>query len=307
MIAAYRLHDLPWTPVPEDERRFRRLLGGMAVAAVLLGLVMPWLPLPQDDDSQVPELPSRYARLILEKPAAPPPVVREPEPEPVEVAETTPEPAREAPPVTAPDTRPDARERASRAGVMAFADTLADLRDHEAVESISRQDGLSSGTGETRHNERALITSKAGRASGGINTASLSRDTGGAGVAGRQTTAVVSRIGAASAGGGGGGDGDGRIAARSREEIELVFDRNKSAIFALYNRALRQDPTLRGKLVLELTIAPSGEVTDCRVVSSELDHTEFERKLVSRIKLFRFEAKDVATVTTTKPIDFFPA
>ncbi|MDH4032059.1 MAG: TonB family protein, partial [Chromatiales bacterium] len=72
-------------------------------------------------------------------------------------------------------------------------------------------------------------------------------------------------------------------------------------------RALRQDPTLRGKLVLRLTISPGGEVTDCDVVSSELADSAFERKLVARVRMFRFEAKDVATVTTTKPIDFFPA
>jgi TonB family protein len=96
-------------------------------------------------------------------------------------------------------------------------------------------------------------------------------------------------------------------ASRSREEIELVFDRNKGAIFALYNRALRSDPTLEGKLVLRLTIAPSGEVTFCEVVSSELGDPDLEQKLVSRVKLFRFEAKDVEPITTTKPIDFFPA
>ncbi len=59
-------------------------------------------------------------------------------------------------------------------------------------------------------------------------------------------------------------------AARTREEIELVFDRNKSAIYAIYSRALRDNPALQGKVVLEVTIAPSGEVTDCRIVSSEL-------------------------------------
>jgi hypothetical protein len=48
-------------------------------------------------------------------------------------------------------------------------------------------------------------------------------------------------------------------------------------------------------------------VTDCRIVSSELGAPELERKLVSRVKMFRFEAKDVAPMTTTKPIEFFPA
>ena len=86
-----------------------------------------------------------------------------------------------------------------------------------------------------------------------------------------------------------------------------MFDKNKGAIFALYNRALRADPTLEGKLVLRLTIAPTGEVTFCEVVSSELADEEFERRLVQRVRLFRFEARDVEPVTTTKPIDFFPA
>ncbi len=309
MSVAYRLHVLPWTPLEEDERRFRRLLGGMTLAALLLSILMPWLPLPEVDEGHVTELPSRYAEFLLEKAAPPPPpVVREMESDPVEPVERATEPAHTADPVPAPESRPDARERASKAGVMAFADSLADLRDHASVESVIRQDGLSSGVGETRHNERALITSRAGRSSGGINTAGMSRDTGAAGVRGRETTSVESHIGAGVARGPGGtGDGDGKLAARSREEIELVFDRNKSAIFALYNRALRKDPALRGKLVLQLTIAPNGQVTDCQVVSSELGHGEFERKLVARVKMFRFEAKEVATVTTTKPIDFFPA
>ena len=67
------------------------------------------------------------------------------------------------------------------------------------------------------------------------------------------------------------------------------------------------DPTLEGKLVLRLTMAPSGEVTLCEVVSSELGDAELERKLVLRVKQFCFESRDVELITTTKPIDFFPA
>jgi len=50
-----------------------------------------------------------------------------------------------------------------------------------------------------------------------------------------------------------------------------------------------------------VTIAPSGQVTECRVVSSELGDPELERKLVARVKMFQFEEKDVAVMTTTKP------
>src|SRR4030095_10954099 len=96
-------------------------------------------------------------------------------------------------------------------------------------------------------------------------------------------------------------------ASRSEEELALIFDSNKSAIYALYTRALRDKPDLQGKLVLELTIAADGSVTRCEVVSSELHDRERERNLVARVKLFRFAAKDVGTITVTKPIDFFPA
>ena len=45
-----------------------------------------------------------------------------------------------------------------------------------------------------------------------------------------------------------------------------MFDQNKGAIFALYNRALRRDSSLQGKIVLELTISPIGRrdrLSDC--------------------------------------------
>ena len=167
---------------------------------------------------------------------------------------------------------------------------------------------LAGAAGEATRSERSLITSKVGQASGGINTASMSRDTGGAGLVGRETTTVASTVAGLDARS---PDvertSDSDRAARSREEIEMVFDQNKGAIYSLYNRALRRDPTLQGKLVLRLTIAPSGVASNCEIVSSELQDDELKRKLIQRVKLFRFLAKDVEPVTTTKPIDFFPA
>jgi TonB family protein len=117
--------------------------------------------------------------------------------------------------------------------------------------------------------------------------------------------AVSSRIAAASGVSNVAKGGSGKPS-RSEEEIALVFDSNKGAIYALYGRELRDKPELQGKLVLEFTISPAGEVTECHVVSSELRDPDLERKIVARVKLFRFAAKDVATITTTKPIEFVP-
>jgi len=267
---------------------------------------------------EIIEIPPRIAQLLLEeKPLPPPPPPPEPEPEepepedepePEQVVETEPEPEPE--PVPEPEPEPDrteiAREQA-QAAFMPFAEDLADLVDKELLDTVD-DSNLTSSVGESQRSERSMITSKVGTASAGINTASMSRNTGGSGIAGRSTTQVESPVaGLAQSAGGARRTGTSGKASRSREEIELVFDKNKGAIFALYNRALRVDPTLEGKLVLRLTIAPTGEVTFCEVVSSELGDPELERKLVLRIKQFRFNARDVEPITTTKPIDFFPA
>ena len=86
-----------------------------------------------------------------------------------------------------------------------------------------------------------------------------------------------------------------------------MFERNKGAIYAIYNRALRDDPALQGKVVLELKIAPSGSVVDCKVVSSELHMPELESKLLARIRTFDFGAKDVNEMVVTWPLDFLPS
>ncbi|MGH6915881.1 MAG: AgmX/PglI C-terminal domain-containing protein, partial [Geminicoccales bacterium] len=201
------------------------------------------------------------------------------------------------------DTTQRARERA-KAALLPFTESLASLRDSDVVDRVTDNRPLTASVGRAERNERSMIVSQAGTASGGINTASLSRNTGGTGLGGRETTQVESPVAAI----GGSADDGGRAGAsgkpsRSREEIELVFDENKGAIFALYNRALRTDPTLQGKLVLRLTIAPSGEVTFCEVVSSELGDSpsgkEMEEKLVQRVLMFSFEPRDVEAVTTT--------
>ncbi len=315
----FREFDLPWTAEENQEKRFQRLLGGIFLGCLALGIVWPFIPVPEPDPFEVEEIPPRIAQLLLEKQPPPPPPKpvepepEEPEPDPIEepepeqVVEVEPEPEPEPAPEPEIDRREEAKQQA-QAALLPFQEDLADLVDQSLLDKVADNRELSQTTGESERNERSMITSKAGTASGGINTADMSRNTGGSGLAQRVATRVESPVaGLAPAGGTASRTGTSGKASRSREEIELVFDCNKGAIFALYNRALRQDPTLEGKLVLRLTIAPDGSVTFCEVVSSELNDEELERKLVMRVKRFRFESRDVEPVTTEKPIDFFPA
>lgn len=310
----YRSFELPWN-VPEDEReRFRRIWLWALGVILGLGLVVPWLPRPEQPFDVPPPIPPRLAQLVLERAIPPPP------PPPVQPERVQPEQTRQVDRAV-PDLKrtQDARRKASQAGLLPFVDQLADLREQFDVKPEDLAPLASAkGDGGTPRAERSLITTRTGTLTGGINTAGVSRGFGsGTGTLdGHGTTRMQVPFGGSGGGNAmrGGGDGDGasrsgkgKKASRSQEEIELVFDRNKAAIYALYNRALRDNPALLGKVVLELTIAPWGEITDCRIVSSELKDSELERKLIARIRMFRFEDKDVEAITTTKPIEFFPA
>jgi hypothetical protein len=178
--------------------------------------------------------------------------------------------------------------------------------DNSAEDKLGKQTRLTTGTEKARQTERSLLTASAGRGSGGLNTSSLSRDVAGTGLSGRGTSRVTTTIGS------GFGDAqrplsDSVRGSRTDEEIQLVFDRNKSALYSIYQRALRKNPTLKGKVVLKITIAPSGQVLAASIYSSDLGDKLLEMKIAARVKLFNFGQKDVDKITITYPIDFLPA
>jgi protein TonB len=236
-------------------------------------------------------------QLVMEPPPPPPPPPP-PKPEkPHEKAPVTPKPV--APPV-------DARVKAAKSGLLASVDDLAALRDIN-LDKLAKNQPKTTDPGDVSEVTRSLITSKVGGTSGGISAPTSSGLAAGSGSLNGIRTAQVKDPTLATGSQGTTRAGGSGKASRSADEIALVFTRNKGAIDAMYARALRDNPALQGKVVIELTIAPSGDITAARVVSSDLNDPEFESKLLARIRLFKFDAKDVAALTATKPIDFFPA
>ena len=294
----YRSYELPWELDPDDRKRLQRIVTVGLTLLLLFGAILPFIHLPPLVQAPTP-VPDRLARLMVqEKPKPPPPV-----PEVKAKPEVKPVPVPAPKPV---DKVAEAKKRAQRE-FSKIEDELADLRQEQV--DLGQAKNLQGAVGQDSHAERSMIASKAGVGSGGIvTTAIASAGFGrGAGALGDyQANSVSSKIAQASHSEALARGASGK-ASRSEEEIALIFDRNKGAIYALYGRALRAQPDLAGKLVLEFTISPTGEVTECHVVSSELHDPELERMIVARVKLFRFEARDVATITTTKPIEFVPA
>jgi periplasmic protein TonB len=294
----YRRYELPWSPSEEMERRYRKILRNLVIVFAIVAVIIPFLPR-QERVVNTESLPERVVQLVMEPPPPPPPPPPpKPEQKPVEKAPVSPKPVA---PV-------DARVKASKSGLLASVDDLAALRDID-LDKLAKNQPKTNDPGDVTQVSRSLITSKAGGTSGGISSPTSSGLAAGGGSLNGIRVAQVKDPTLATGNQGNGatrGGGSGK-ASRSSDEIALVFTRNKGAIDAMYARALRDNPALQGKVVLEITISPAGDITAARVVSSDLNDPEFESKLLARIKLFKFEAKDVATLTATKPIDFFPA
>ena len=303
----FRNYELPWSPSAEVEQRFRRVVRNCLIAFAVFVVLMWLLPLPEPSQVKTPALPDAVVKLVLQKKVQPPPKVVEPEKPKEELKKEEPKPQEVKPqPTPQPEQRQEqARQKAAKA--LAVFDELAALRDNSAAAKAQQTQTLTNAVAETR-SERNMITSAAGKGSGGINDAKLSRGYGGStgDLAGHNTTQVTSNIGAGEAREVQRGSGSNK-GKRDASEVAQILDSNKGAIFALYSRALRDNPDLQGKVVLKLVIAPSGEVTSCEVVSSELNDPDLERKLVARIKLIRFPARDVESLIVTHPIEFFPA
>ena len=347
MVATLYQPQLPWTPFAEDQRRFRRISAWIMALACTLAVVVPYVPLPTLEIEWQPELPPRVVRVLLGdtipgrpveealsvlEPAAPEsapaePIVAEavapepvaPEPAPVApaappappaaaVSSPRPEPRRAAPSVATP---PSDRLKAEESGLLALQDTLAALRNRASSSPPAGPPALSSlaGADKAAAAQSALSLEDPDEA-GSLAAAALAQPNPMA-IARLEPRSLAPATGAPSS------TRPAREAsprpteregvARTQEEIQEILDRNKGLIYALYNRELERDPSLRGRVILSITIAPSGSVTACRVTNTELEAPSFERELVRHVQAIDFGPKlEAAAVTTTVPIEFMP-
>lgn len=302
-----------WSSSKLEDERFYRIIKKMLLVFLVLAIAVPWLPVPEVLREAKEKVPPQLARVILEKqellkpqpkpvPKPKPKAVKSrPKPKPKPQEKTKPKPAPR--PV---DLVKQAREQAAVAGVLAFQDDLADMRDVIQVDKVNRSD-LTRGSAQAEKFQRAIVTANAKASSGGINTADLSQDTGGIALSGRSTTRISH-----AAGGQAGNAAKGKRSAsaqaggRSDESIRRVMDANKGAIFSIYNRALRRNPALQGKFVFEMTIEPNGAVSGLKLLSSELEDQQLADKILARIRMIRFGAAAVLKTRVNYSFDFLP-
>src|ERR1700751_521653 len=225
---------------------------------------------------------------------------------------------------------PKPESNVGKAGILALKDKFASLAQDTVIAPLGADARHVAADDVGRPSARSLLTSNTPGSSGGINVASLSRSVGGGGGGGGGGNGGggVGGRGAGGSGGSGiGGVGVGRAVspiapitgadrpkarggpgpARTDEEIQIVFDRYKASFYRLYNRELRNNPALKGEMVLRLTIDPDGSVSMCVLQSTDMDAPDLATQVVGRVRTINFGAKDVPAVTIVYPIDFLPA
>jgi len=337
---------LPWLPVRKPDPTLAPVIS-VPMAKLMMEQFKPEPPKAKEKaKAELPKPPPEKAvALNNNKPDPVKPPAKKPDaPAKVALNKEAPVPEARVPVPNKPPGEIDAaRRKVAGIGLLAMNNDLQELHGAPIAVQLApvKQGpgvGTSVGVGVGAGTEagvpvRAMITSNATNGSGGINTAGYSKNTGGGGLAGQSLTMVEGVIGGGGGGGAGGGGSRGRgdgtgsgvggaggnggggnltkggsgKASRAIEDVRLVFERNKGSIYAIYNRALRDEPGLQGKVVLKLTIAPSGGVTDLRIVSSELKLPDVEQKLLARIRTFDFGAKDVNEMVVNYPLDFLPS
>ena len=311
---------MPWTRGNEEDQRFRKSLLSSLATSVCVAIIFGSIALPIIEREQIIKVPERIARLVQQQRAQPKPeperqpVFEEELPEPEELVETLPDetpPEIVDQPAVANNEPVDTKEQVKSKGILAFRDSFAQSSNLRASTQIGSKARFSSaGIDATGRPSRAMVTTNAPGSSGGINLAAISRDVGGGG--GGIEGVAISRV-ASSIGTGGNGSSDrprsgGSFAGRTDEEIQIVFDRYKASLYRLYNRELRKDPTLRGQVILKLTIEPDGSVSFCILQSSDMKAPALAQQVVERVIGFDFGAKeDIVAVTIIYPIDFLPA
>jgi protein TonB len=308
----------PWSVAHEEDRRFRWILTQTLAVSLVVGAITPYIRLPQPDAGIDSELPPRRVRLLTEqpKPAGRPapapttPLVNALPAAPVVTAPPPPKPQTvpEKPPVT-PVVTP--RQKAARSGVLAMGAALTELRINapqtgarpgreytgmEIVEDSSRPSALTENVTRGSGGIAGGVAHQSVLGTDGLPDREESRQGGNPGSSLEGSEAARGQTSSGPPG-----------VVRSQEEIQELLDRNKGAMYTLYNRELRENASLQGKLVMSITIAPAGNVTRCIILSSELGSVSLEQQLVALIKRIDFGNRPgVAEVTTKIPIEFFP-
>lgn len=319
---------LPWTSGNSENATFVKITIGALIFTLLFAAYVFIIDLPEVPRAEKERIPPQLAKIIqAQQPPPPPPQIEpepEPEPEPVEEVpepevvpkELPPEPVVEKEPVkkvpevvelTEQEKVVQARETVKSKGVLQFADQLASMRQQTNLDNLA-DTNMTEGGGQADQTARNVIAAPSVNTSGGIQTGNLSTNVGAAGaLEGRRNTEFVAST-----------QGEAALAtkrveaqqqvigSRNLDQIRQALDANKGAVYSLYRRALREDPSIEGKLTVRLVIEADGSLSSVELIDSELEAPELVAKLISRIQLINFGDANVTRTELEYAYNFLP-
>lgn len=300
---------LDWSPESKRDHTFNLIAIVAISTALALGIIFSTIHVPKDERKARVVVPERIAKFITQKPKVktPPKVKPKPPPPPPK-----PRVIRKKPKDRTPLSKAQkkARKKAEKSGILAFANDLSDLMDTDSIsKNLGTKSRKSSRASKRTKIDTAALTSNATTGSGGVSSDKYTTSVGTTQLSASERVALAKALKSGSIDSVKSRSRNDRLGDqyRSEEEITLTMDRNKGKLYSAYARVLRRSPGLKGKIVFEITIAPSGKVTNVRIKMSELNHPALEKSLIARIKGFVFGQRSVEKVTITYPIEFLPS
>ncbi|MBM4318434.1 MAG: energy transducer TonB [Deltaproteobacteria bacterium] len=88
------------------------------------------------------------------------------------------------------------------------------------------------------------------------------------------------------------------------DEIAKVVRMRLKAVKSCYERELKKDPKLAGKIVIQFTIGEIGRVTSSKVASSTMSNPNVGRCILARMEQWRFPQPKGGSVTVSYPFVF---
>lgn len=333
---------LAWNQDATDRRRLTWVTLILVPVFLVLAAVIPFIHVPEPERAERDTTPPQLARLLIEEEIQPevPPVTPEPEPEPIPAPEPEPEPEPEPKPAPRPSPPPEpqpepvptppapdpvpepaprpapaepatveqARETARNTGILAMSSELSAARSRSGNVRLETNTERTPVTERARTGDRLAERTSTERTAGASDHRADHQTRQVAMQERAQTEVAAPRQATEAAAEPARQVAPQRTAAtRSREDLRRTMDANKSAVFSIYNRELRRNPSLRGTVTPELVIEESGAVSSCKVVESTLDEPNLEERICARLMLVNFGEKSGAEQTTIRyPIELLP-
>lgn len=310
---ALDLH-LPWELDEQREAAFKRTLKRLIVPLLVLFVIVPWLPT-FDSELEVEEDAVKRTQVLLDpietpepEPVAPePPPPSKPEPEPVEpVAAPTPKPQPAAAPTPQPE--PDTRESvATSQGMDELSNQLSAVRSAVNVASMQRKNLSDNQGGDVARTERARLGREMTARSNGtvVDESVMQSDI--TALSAHQAAEVegldMNSLPASNPR----SHLSGQAGQRDMESIRRKLEQTKGNVYALYQRALQDDPNLTGEFTFKLVIEPNGSISQLTLLVSELGVRDLEQQILSRIEQVDFGAMPVPPTVVEYRFVFLPS